>query len=501
MSVWNFYKKAMSTSLKMGKSTSNHVASRVLNWQNATPRSVLNSGYYLNDDKIGDNLSGLKDYSSVCLPTDLEANDLQILGNGTMRLGNMFHPRQSREKYPFSIYDDSDETSVYRHTLLVGPPGTGKTHGIIIPALHSLLENNYRVVVNDIKGNMLSGLRKYKQEIQVQSRIPAFIWNPFTSDRNQTRRWNPLNEIVNIHDDTTINAIVDAIIGSSSSQGQQNTHFVERDQRWLSNLIKLVKKENQFASLSDIYDLINNQPQLEAKILYQNAPKIQGLNDLADAENSHYVAGLANKLAIFSRLSVKYATSASDFTIDYIIKNPGLLILHSPRAEGDEAFKTASLIFSVMRAKIYENGELPVQNRWLIDEAGQIAPRLNMDQDLDVIRSYNVGIFLAVQRLNQLGEHSYINYAANCLNKIILNSVDERTAEFFSTTLGTKQVKKMTKTIDFRNKPQWQQSNERVPVLEKSQIMYHPSDFGSYSGFFLHPQLAEGRPILLDFTR
>ena len=51
MSVWNFYKKAMSTSLKMGKSTSNHVASRVLNWQNATPRSVLNSGYYLNDDK------------------------------------------------------------------------------------------------------------------------------------------------------------------------------------------------------------------------------------------------------------------------------------------------------------------------------------------------------------------------------------------------------------------------------------------------------------------
>lgn len=494
MSIWKAIGKSISVGSKISSRLSNGIANSANNVQNKTSFKAKKAGYILAGDKIGYDLAGLNDYSSLLLPNQLNSVDLSRLSNGSMTLGNMYNPRKPDNKYSFSIYD----SDVFQHSLLIAPSGSGKTYGVIIPAMYSLLEKGYRVVANDVKGDLISQLQAYKSSISSNLKFPLFIWNPF--DSGNTKCWNPLNEISSINDDTMIRNIVDAIIGSDSSQGPQNSHFVERDKRWLSGLIKLIKKEKSNATLSDIYHLVNNQVNLEAKINLQSAPIISGLNDLADSNNAHFVAGLANKLSIFGRSEVSFATSRSDFTIDYIIKNPGLIIIGSPLYEGDEAFKAASIFFSVMRAKIYKNGSLNISNCWLIDEAGEIAPRLEMYRDFATLRSYNVGIFLSIQELMQLGKDEYKKYVANCANKILLNGVDFESAEFFSKTLGNKQVVQTTKSIDYRNKSTWSHGNQTVSVLGTTEIMHYPREFGTHSGIFFNQNIINS-PILLDFSR
>ncbi len=490
----SFWGKFFSLQYGMAKKANKIAYGGIQDFIHSTSNAALKSGYILSDDRLGYNNSGLLDYSSLLLPKNFSDDDLNVLQSGEMQLGKIYNPIKPNYMYNFSIFGEN----ILKHSLLIAPTGSGKTYGVIVPAIFSLLKNGFSVITNDVKGDMLFHLKEYRQQMREKFSIGVFSFNPF--EPNMSQCWNPLDEIESINDDALINSIVSVIIGADESQGAQNIHFVERDKRWLSALIKIVKLKVQSASFNDIYNLVINNSMLRGVIATAPIQIKQDLMDLINMSNFNMIAGLANKLKIFNRQSVSMLMSKSDFTMDYIINNPILLILGCPLSEGEEAFKLTAIAYCVLRNKIYKNGQLGVPSVWIIDEAGELANRLELYRDLATIRSYNVGLFLSVQQLSQFGEKQYKNYVANCANKILLEGIDYNTAEYFEKAFGSKNINSISKTIDRGKDMSWSSAVKSVPVLSSSALMSYPNDFLEYSGIYYNQSLL-GRPVLLNFKR
>ncbi|HFU4489394.1 TPA: type IV secretory system conjugative DNA transfer family protein [Streptococcus suis] len=504
MSIW----KILKGSYGAGTILSTRLQNNLANHLNSTDARAKSTGYLLSSDRVGYDQVGLKDYSALALPSDFKQNDLKLLSQGAMSLGEFFSPRphnplnifqSTTRSYPFSIpYEE-----LFKHTLLIGPTGSGKTYGIITPAMESLTRNHFRVIANDVKGDMIQLFKEYKKEKGIQTQIRFNSWNPFDRSPQLDRgsiRWNPLDEINNLTYDTSIlESIVQAIVGTDDSEGPQHRYFILQDKAILRGMIKLVKQTNHHACLYDIYELLCNQNKLLQLLQRCSISELSNLTYLLPHEFAQKVTGLTNKLAIFNRPEVRRATSSSSHTLSQLINYDGLLIVHTPLQEGDEAFKLSSLFFSLLRFKIYEQGNnRSIPQYWMIDEASRIAPRLGLENDLAVLRSYKVGIFLAIQSVTQLGKDFHI-YSSNCQTKLILPGVDDKSAEFFSKHLGVRQAPNISRTNNGTHYS-FQNSSLSKPVLEPSDIMYFPNDFGRYSALFFNPNLITS-PILLDFSR
>lgn len=505
MSMWKFLKTSYGVSNKL----SGRLQNNLNNHLNSTTLRAKSTGYILSTDRVGYDQAGLKDYSALALPSDFNQSDLTQLAQGPMVFGQFCNPRPH---HPMSFFQHNVRSSpfslpydeLFRHALLIGPTGSGKTYGTIVPAMESLSREHFRVIVNDVKGDMLQLFRDYKNEKGIQARVRVNVWNPFDRSRQAGGafvRWNPLDEIKNLNTDTTlIENIVLAIVGADDSEGGNHRYFILQDKDILRGMIKLVKQLNSRACLSDIYDLLCDQYRLERLLQLYSVQELNKLVNLSSHDFFQKVTGLTNKLAIFNRPEVKWATSTSTHFLDQFIDYEGILIIHNPLQEGDEAFKLSTLFFSLLRQKIYERGHTrTVPQYWIIDEASRVAPKLGLENDLAVLKSFKVGIFLAIQSIAQLGNNYHI-YSSNCQTKIILPGVDDKTAEYFSKHLGRRQVSNVSRTDNGNHRYSFQNSSQLKPVIEPSDIMYFPHDFGRYCALFFNPNIIKA-PILLDFSR
>lgn len=491
--------KAIIGSAKLGNQLSHRVTETIEDHRARTSREAKKFGYALAGEHIGYDGAGVRDYRELLLPNQLTASDKSALASGEFQLGRMIHPRKQEEDCPFSIAGDI----IYRHQLLVAPSGSGKTYGVIVPAILSLLSNDFRVVVNDVKGDMLALIKSAKEQQQIRHKFTVKVWNPFQAAHSHC--WNPLDELSSWQDSQTIRSITDALLGSDDSQGAENTHFIRRDKRWLKGLIMLIKKQDSRANFAQLYDLLtNNQVKLAQLIQIEPDFSIKAdLKDLLDIDSSLYLSGLASVLSVFAERDTASVTRKSDFTINDILHEPGLLILHSPIYQGEKAWQLSALFIGMMKDRICSGlSHAPsVKTSWMIDEAAFIAPRISLDKSLAQIRSYGVGIMMAIQAISQLGdEQRRGNYTANCESKILLQHVDRLSAEFLSKEIGQKTVQNYSKSIGSRAQNSLSRQLSEVPILSPSDIMHYPLGFGDYVGLFYNARLSSS-PILLDFTR
>ena len=460
--------------------------------------SAKKSGYALSGEKLGYDSEGVRDYRALYLPKDFTKNDKQMLVQGEFKLGKVKNPR-TKEKVPFSIFGEH----VFTHQLIIAPSGSGKTYGVIVPAILSLLENNFRVVVNDVKGDMLQLVVEAKRQLGITRKFVVRTWNPF--DSMSSHHWNPLDEVKKYNDSLLIQAITDSLLGTNDNQGAENKHFVERDKRWLQGLIMLVKKNakpiNQ--NLTFIYKLLTiNQEILSELITAERDLTIIGkLRDMLDIESTLYLSGLASKLSVFAERDTEIVTKDSHFTLDEVLNSEGLLVLHSPISRGEVAWQLSALFYGMMKVKICSIKRPSVWTSWMIDEAAFIAPKINLATSLAQLRSFGVGITLAIQSISQFGDEiSISNYSSNCSSKILLQHTDRGSAAFLSKEIGVKTVKQFSKSVGMNSGSNISYQNVDVPILSDTEIMHFPPDFGRYSGIFYNPQMLQ-EPLLIDFER
>ena len=123
---------------KLSSSLAHKLNDNINDLKSKTSFSAKKSGYALFGDKIGYDSEGVRDYRALLLPKYVSNNDKQILAQGEYRLGKIKNPR-TQEKIPFSIFGEH----IFTHQLLIAPSGSGKTYGVIVPAVLSLLENHF----------------------------------------------------------------------------------------------------------------------------------------------------------------------------------------------------------------------------------------------------------------------------------------------------------------------------------------------------------------------
>lgn len=462
-------------------------------------RTALASGYLLAGDQAGTDSDGLMDYRGIDLPERIAGG----LMSGVVPLGRLRNPRTGvvqNARLPWEVLNT--------HAAIIAPPGSGKTYGIIVPWILGFVKSGGRVIANDVKGDLLTDILKAKEELGIKG-FSITTWNPM--DEKRSCRWNPLSEV---HDDITRTQLVTAVLGDPAEYKGSDPFFIERDHRWLRGLIKYALGVCPHATFYDIYMLLSSYDNVRDAV--DASPGLcVDFADMADYSPGEYslaISSLLNKLEWFTSKSACRVTKTSDFTLADITEKPGLLLIGSRLSDEDRAKAAAAMMFALLKStyasRFSASNHLP--NAWIIDEAAVIAKRIALDMTLSQVRSYGVGIAMALQDVTQLGNEDKQNrYLSNCKTLITLRNVSDATARYFSKRLGDHMVRKATSSLDQRGRPLPQESTERVPVLGTSEIMHPPLDFGTYCGIvhtptlglFCSPVVDTSKPYIVDFSR
>ncbi len=433
-----------------------------------------------------------RDYRGVAVPSELG----RLAGSAGFPLGRYMYAN-GRRKGELRL----PEEDLFRHCAVIGPPGSGKTAGIMVPWIHAALESGASVVTVDVKGDLRRSLRP-------PSSVRRWIWNPF--DRPASGSWNWLASLRTIRD---VEAAVASLLGKKNPS-DANPYFYDRDVRWLRALIRITHRmRGQGAVTADLYALVGDQ-----NLLLQAFRVNSGLRDLAGDvadltgmlpdEHSRAVSGLLNALHVFEAPDVRAVTVRSDFDLPDIDSAPTLLIVGAPLSGGIAAETLSGVILGQLISALFRrfqagDGGLRRPIYLILDEAPRYHKRIGLEELLAVGRSARVGVCLAAQDVTQFGD-SATAILANCSTTMVLPGASAASAQAFASSLGKRVEREVSVGRDahFLSLPAGRvQKTTRtvlVPVLQEREIMHPP--IGPYCAT-VQVKHTSSKPFLVDIQR
>ena len=463
-----------------------------------TDKRAMAAGYLFPGEHAGVDSAGLMDYRGLFWPENIAP----ALTSDIVSIGTIKNPRTGfiqKAGLPWEVLNT--------HVAIIAPPGSGKTYGIIVPWVIDFINAGGRVIANDVKGDLLNDILSAKKRMGTSS-FKVTRWDPM--DSKSSKCWNPLSAAF---DDMSRTQLVEALLGSIDDYKGNDPYFLERDHKWLRGLIKMILAIDSNANFYDIYKLLSSQDDL-IDVANANPGLVDGFSELLGYSSSDYkqaVTSLLNKLEWLTFDSARYVTKKNDFDLETITETPGLLLIGSKLSDGDPAKAAAAMMFAMLKAVYAKRiSKEHLENAWIIDEAAVIAKRISLDMTLSQVRSYKVGITIALQDVTQLGDKDAQNrYLSNCKTFITLRDVSDATADYFSKRLGTHTVQKVSASLDARGRQMPQTAVEQVPLLGTAEIMHPPADFGTYCGIvhtptlgsFCRPAGVTNNPYIVDFAR
>lgn len=445
---------------------------------------------------LANRLSDYWDYRGVA-----EERELAPLFQGTLSLGVYLHPKRGRQR---PLYLPAE--ILFRNCAVIGPPGSGKTEGIIIPWIEDLIRAGFCVVTVDVKGDLYDRLTRTAQLYGVR----VLYWNPADPMRSQS--WNWLDEV---RDHRDVEAVVQSVLGRPRLNDPQ-PFFYERDYRWLRTLIGMVKEAygNQ-AKPRQLYELASDQEAV--RDLFRRFPALRGralevadLLQFAPDEHSRAVSGLLNALHLFNEPSVSRVSERSDFRLPSIGKQPTLLVVGAPLADARAAEVLSSILLNLLFSFIYRrftvgggaHHALPLY--LILDEAPRLKERIQFEEVLSVARAAKVGVCLAMQDVTQIGEERQVSaILTNCLTLILLQGASPAAAKYFAERLGQRVDQVLVQSrqrgpFDLFSQQGTSMQAMTVPVLRERELMHPP--FGRYCAV-VQVSPVTSKPFLVDLTR
>jgi type IV secretory pathway TraG/TraD family ATPase VirD4 len=420
-----------------------------------------------------------------------------FLGEG-LPLGQAIDVRTNRRSpaaLPFHL--------VFRHAAVFGPPGSGKTTGVVVPWAISLLERGASVFAIDVKGNLL---QEITAAMAGRPSLGARVWS-WDSTRPTTHRWNFLGGIAS---ERAIEAATLSILGRQLPADPQ-PYFYQRDYRWLKGLLRLATALRAGADVhpADLVTLLGDATRLSALIAARSGAQIAAdLGDLAGLPPDDYsrsISGLLNALSVFQQPSVQRATAASDIDLAEIWTVPTLVVCVARLSDARLAEQMSSLMVSQLSTLVLD-GFGTQRARPLVlmlDEAPRLKDRVDLEALLAMVRGADTGICLAAQDVTQFGPpEKYEPLLANCQTVISMYGSSDATAAFLAKRLGNR----LAEQVSISDPPQRgvfaapsaTTSSASVPVLGHREIMYPP--FGPYSAITHVPAVC-AQPVVCDFEQ
>ena len=322
---------------------------------------------------------------------------------------------------------------IARGILTLGGPGSGKTQGIILPAIADRMLARHSLIVADPQGEITNHILKYASVTHhlVVVHDPTSTTGP---------RYNLAEAIQNVSD---ARAIADVLV--PSAQGDNKFWTDSASALLAACLIR-------FDNLGDIYNAMNDLKGLADKLA-------KGKDDASLLANSfiasvgsdgkvasNVVATLATALTGWASTDVRTNTSASDFDAELMIEQPTVVVLTCP---GRMRAVYASYLGATLRKMMLDldtigernGGPLPMPVGVILDEFPTLGKLDSLVADVNLVRKRRISILIGAQTKGQFhmiyGAEGTQSLFTGLATQVIYGGCDADTAEFYSKASGT----------------------------------------------------------------
>ncbi|MBI1282215.1 MAG: type IV secretion system DNA-binding domain-containing protein [Anaerolineaceae bacterium] len=330
-------------------------------------------------------------------------------------------------KFSFSGED------VARGILTLGGPGSGKTQGIILPAIADRMLAGHSLIVADPQGEITSHILKYA----AVTRHLVVVHDPTSA---VGPRYNLAEGIDNVSD---ARAIADVLVPSAAGD---NRFWTDSAAALLAACLI------RFPNLGEIYNAMNDLKGLAQKLASKKDDAALLANSFIASVGSdgkvasNVVATLATALTGWASTDVRANTSASDFDTELIVEQPTVVVLTCP---GRMRAVYASYLGATLRKLMLDldtigernKGPLPVPVGVILDEFPTLGKLDSLVADVNLVRKRRISIMIGAQTKGQFhmiyGNEGTQSLFTGLATQVIYGGCDADTAEFYSKASGT----------------------------------------------------------------
>lgn len=322
---------------------------------------------------------------------------------------------------------------IARGILTLGGPGSGKTQGIILPAIADRMLAGHSLIVADPQGEITAHVLKYA----AVTRHLVVVHDP-TSTIGP--RYNLAEGIDNVSD---ARAIADVLV--PSAQGD-NKFWTDSAAALLAACLI------RFDNLGDIYNAMNDLKALAQSLSSKKDDASLLANSFIASVGSdgkvasNVVATLATALTGWASTEVRDNTAASDFDAELIVEQPTVVVLTCP---GRMRAVYASYLGATLRKLMLDldtigernSGPLPMPVGVILDEFPTLGKLDSLVADVNLVRKRRISIMIGAQTKGQF-HMIYGNEGTQALftglaTQVIYGGCDADTADFYSNASGT----------------------------------------------------------------
>lgn len=476
----------------MGGAMSDAMAARNVS---RLPRNVQRRGYLIAGDDAPPAGANLLDYRGV-LPYRA-ASSMSAQGGDSVALGALIDLDSNAPGKEFAL----PVQQFCQHMCVIAPPGKGKTYGVIAPLTIRLLRAGASVVVLDVTGDLPEQISAFAREVPASqpTRVRQRHWS--IHPQRGTHSWNPLAGLT-VDDTIGLEGVKAAVIGDQPAD-PRHMDFHDRDLRMFGGVLSIALSTNRNATLTDVAELALSPERLRQAA--RSAPRHVGAS-VADllGDDAEGLWTLRNKLEPFLDPSVRSATDHSDFTLDDVIEEHGLLIVGAELELRQRSRVSAALMVNRLVARL--QGRYGASGRpviFVLDEAPVLAERIDLTSILATARGAGAGVVLAAQHVTQFGDEGQRSALLDsCDTMVVLQGAADPTVKMFQARLGQRETPRVSVSQDvrggFNRNVRTDRSSEIVDMIGAREMIDPP--FGKYPAF-VHSRTLGSSPIALELAR
>jgi|GEM_PF-2226705 len=489
----------------------------------------------------------LEDLSGAAAPGDL-AGLLLPFGQTWPDMNNAATREQLRGRICIGrYYEGKTPTNLWvapeierlQQTLVVAPPGSGKTFSIALPWSRELPLQGQSVFAIDLKGNMYEKLRPHFEGQAMAIRY----FDP--TDHGHSVCWNPFSELDfkdHIAFRNGIDRLAEAIFGEMTEG--ENRYFDQRDLAFLRAGIEICAYAYPDPTLKRLHDMfLSKESLLLAAEALQNRqtedmkrePESRLYSDddryyqdaaLADLEallekrdqarhpHSDIVQGVKNKLRPFGHHALARVTGAPKegqrpFSFASLSETPTLFVCATPLSLGHMGTSIAAIMVRMLHHLM--NTRFKAQNTsrrlfLVLDEFSKL--RMGYHQTLDFMSTSREAKCVSVIFLQDVSQIQYglrEPILANCLDRYFLRGAGPQTAAWLTTSLGKRRAPRATMSESAQSGTRQRSegkamsiSEDQVPVLREREIQ---TTGGLKYGAWVILNSYSPKPILVNLDR